>query len=111
MDRYSYLQQLDKRHIWHPYTQMKDYENRDLLLIDRAAGIILTDLRGREYFDTISSWWCILHGHNHPTISEAVSRQLGKLDQVLLAGTSHEPAILLADQLTRLTPSDLSRVF
>ena len=59
------LQEKDRRYLWHPYTQMHDYAERDLLIIDRAEGIRLIDEQGRSYFDTISSWWCITHGHNH----------------------------------------------
>lgn len=105
------LQEKDKRFLWHPYTQMQDYAQRDLLLIDRAEGIYLFDQQGRRYFDTISSWWCIVHGHGHPIITEKIRSQLARLDQVLLAGTSHEGAILLAEQLVQLTPPPLSRVF
>ena len=105
------LQEKDKKYLWHPYTQMKDYAERDLLIIDHAQGNYLFDEQGRRYFDTISSWWCILHGHNHPTMQEYVSRQLAKLDQVLLAGTSHEPAILLAEKLVGLVSAPLSKVF
>lgn len=105
------LQEKDKRFLWHPYTQMKDYAERDLLLIDRAEGLLLFDEHGKSYFDTISSWWCILHGHNHPTIKEAVRAQFDKLEQILLAGTTHEAAILLAEHLVGLTPPDLTKVF
>lgn len=105
------LQDKDKRFLWHPYTQMQDYAQRDLLLIDRAEGICLFDHQGKRYFDTVSSWWCIVHGHSHPTITEKIRSQLTRLDQVLLAGTSHEPAILLAEQLVGLAPPNLSRVF
>lgn len=105
------LQEIDKKFLWHPYTQMHDYAGRDLLLIDRADGLMLYDHHGRSYFDTISSWWCILHGHNHPTIKKFMHRQLDKLDHVLLAGTSHEAAILLAEKLIAITPAGLSKVF
>ncbi len=105
------LQSLDKRHLWHPFTQMHDYAGRDLLLIDRAAGLFLYDAAGRAYYDTISSWWCIVHGHNHPHIMAALRRQTERLDQVLLAGITHENAILLAKRLVDLTPPPLSRVF
>ncbi|MFZ5776299.1 MAG: adenosylmethionine--8-amino-7-oxononanoate transaminase [Thermodesulfobacteriota bacterium] len=105
------LQEKDKRFLWHPYTQMRDYAERDLLLVDRAQGVRLFDVQGREYFDTISSWWCIVHGHCHPTMVEAVRRQLGRLDQVLLAGVGHEPAILLAEKLVALAPPGLDKVF
>ncbi|MCG2823743.1 MAG: aminotransferase class III-fold pyridoxal phosphate-dependent enzyme, partial [Desulfobulbaceae bacterium] len=107
----STLQEKDKRFLWHPYTQMQDYAQRDLLLIDRAEGVFLFDQQGRRYFDTISSWWCIVHGHGHPIITEKIRSQLARLDQVLLAGTSHEGVILLAEQLVQLAPPGLSRVF
>ncbi|HSR37128.1 MAG TPA: aminotransferase class III-fold pyridoxal phosphate-dependent enzyme, partial [Desulfurivibrionaceae bacterium] len=105
------LQDKDRRYLWHPYTQMHDYAARDLLCIDRAAGLFLYDQTGKPYYDTVSSWWCIVHGHNHPTIMGAIRRQLERLDQVLLAGTTHEPAILLAEELVQRTPANLTKVF
>lgn len=108
---YALLQEKDRAHLWHPFTQMHDYAHRDLLLIDRAEGTRLYDHRGRAYFDTISSWWCIVHGHSHPLMQQYVKRQLERLDQVLLAGVSHEPAITLAEKLVGLTPAGLSKVF
>jgi len=105
------LSDIDRSCLWHPYTQMHDYRERDQLLIDRAEGIKLYDRQGRGYFDTISSWWCILHGHGHPTIKNRVKDQIERLEQVLLAGLSHEPAIRLAGELVRLSPSNLSKVF
>lgn len=105
------LQEKDRRFLWHPFTQMRDYAERDLLIVDRAEGVRLFDARGRAYFDTISSWWCIVHGHRHPLIVDSIRAQLARLDQVLLAGVSHEAAILLGEQLVALTPSGLDRVF
>ncbi|MGV1100975.1 adenosylmethionine--8-amino-7-oxononanoate transaminase [Thiovibrio sp. JS02] len=105
------LQEKDRKFLWHPYTQMRDYAQRDLLLIDRAQGTRLHDANGFEYFDTISSWWCIVHGHSHPLIVERLRAQLNRLDQVLLAGTSHEGAILLAEKLVSLAPENLAKVF
>ncbi|MFH1216370.1 MAG: adenosylmethionine--8-amino-7-oxononanoate transaminase [Pseudomonadota bacterium] len=105
------LQDRDRKYLWHPYTQMHDYATHDLLLIDHAEGLMLYDENGKSYYDTISSWWCILHGHNHPTIKKSVQLQLERLDQVLLAGTSHEPAIKLAEKLITITPPGLAKVF
>lgn len=105
------LQAKDRQYLWHPYTQMHDYASRDLLCIERAEGLFLYDRAGRPYYDTISSWWCIVHGHNHPTIMAAIRSQLARLDQVLLAGVTHEPAILLAEKLVQLTPPPLTKVF
>jgi adenosylmethionine---8-amino-7-oxononanoate aminotransferase len=105
------LQTKDRRFLWHPYTQMKDYADRDLPMIDRAAGLLLHDVGGRTFFDTISSWWSILHGHNHPTIKAALTAQLDRLEHVLFAGVSHPPAISLAEKLVAITPPGLQKVF
>lgn len=105
------LQDLARRHLWLPYTQMHDYRERDLLLVERGEGIRLYDRHGRFWFDTISSWWCILHGHGHPTIRNSVRAQLERLEQVLLAGVIHEPAVRLAESLVKLVPAPLARVF
>lgn len=105
------LMERDRRVLWHPYTQMKDYEREDLLLVDRAEGLFLFDASGKRYYDTISSWWCILHGHNHPRIKQAIRAQMDRLEQVHLAGTTHEGAVLLAEWLVALTPENLSKVF
>jgi adenosylmethionine-8-amino-7-oxononanoate aminotransferase len=105
------LQDQARRHLWLPYTQMDDYRERDFLLIDRAEGVKLHDREGRFWYDTISSWWCILHGHSHPTIKNSIHAQLERLEQVLLAGVIHEPAVRLAAALVGLTPPGLTRVF
>ena len=101
----------DLRYIWHPYTQMKDCRDLPPLLIARAKGIKLYDNRGAYYYDTISSWWCNVHGHNHPKIKKAIQKQLGSLDHVLFAGFTHKPAILLAEKLVSLAPGKLAKVF
>ena len=101
----------DLKYIWHPYTQMKDCLKNPPLLIEKAKGIKLYDDKGRFYYDTISSWWCNVHGHNHPTIKKAIKNQLDKLDHILFAGFTHKPAIKLAQKLVEITPSGLSKVF
>jgi adenosylmethionine-8-amino-7-oxononanoate aminotransferase len=101
----------DLRCLWHPYTQMKDFEERDLFFVDRARGVYLYNSRGERFYDTISSWWCVVHGHNHPVIREEVVRQLERLDQVHFAGTTHEGAIRLAEKIVSATPRGLDRVF
>lgn len=105
------LIETDRRALWHPYTQMKDYETEPFLFVDRADGVFLYDGSGRSYYDTISSWWCIVHGHNHPRIKAAIRDQLDRLEQVHFAGTTHENAIRLAERLVALTPEKLTRVF
>jgi adenosylmethionine-8-amino-7-oxononanoate aminotransferase len=81
------------------------------LLIDRAEGLFLFDAEGNRYYDAISSWWCVVHGHGHPGIREAVARQMERLDHVLFAGVTHEPAVRLASRLAAIAPEGLSRVF
>jgi len=81
------------------------------ILIERAQGLSLFDDQGREYWDTISSWWCNIHGHNHPKIVEAINTQLKTLDHVLFAGFTHRGAIELGERLVDITPEGLTRVF
>jgi len=102
---------LDRSTIWHPYTQMKDFESIDPLFVERGEGVFLYDVFGNAYYDTISSWWCIVHGHNHPVIKRAIREQLERLEQVHFAGTTHEPAIRLSGLLRSFLPERLNRVF
>ena len=108
---YDKLLKKDLQHIWHPYTQMKDCETNPPILIERAKGIKVYDKNGRVYHDAISSWWCNIHGHNHPKIQKAVREQMKKLDHILFAGFTHEPAIELADRLIDMTPEHITKVF
>ena len=101
----------DRQYVWHPYTQMKDYKDRDPLFVERGEGVFLYDVYGNRYYDTISSWWAILHGHNHPVIKAHVKAQMERLEQVHFAGTTHAPAINLAQKLVELTPEPLCKVF
>ena len=101
----------DLKYIWHPYTQMKDCQSWPPILIEKARGAKLYDDKGNFYYDTISSWWCNVHGHNHPKIKAAIKKQLNSLEHVLFAGFTHKPAILLAEKLVSITPKNLTRVF
>lgn len=101
----------DRKFTWHPFTQAKDCRKRPPILIERAKGIKICDSAGRAYYDTISSWWCNVHGHNHPRIVSAINKQLKTLDHVLFAGFTHKPAIALAERLIGITPKGLTRVF
>lgn len=101
----------DLKYVWHPYTQMKDCLEMPPILIERAEGAKLYDDQGRFYYDTISSWWCNVHGHNHPKIKAAIKNQLDSLEHVLFAGFTHKPAISLAEKLVSITPKGLDRVF
>ncbi|MDF5717675.1 MAG: adenosylmethionine--8-amino-7-oxononanoate transaminase [Rhizonema sp. NSF051] len=105
----SFPVEKDCRHIWTPFTQAQTASPP--LLITEGKGAILKDANGREYLDLISSWWVNLHGHAHPAIVQAIAEQASKLEQVIFAGCTHEPAINLANSLASLLPGDLGRVF
>jgi len=97
--------------VWHPCTQMHDHESVPMLPIARAEGAWLYDFEGNRYLDAISSWWTTIFGHCHPRIVNALKTQLDQLDHVMLAGFTHEPAVTLAEELVRITPPGLKRVF
>lgn len=103
--------QKDLAYIWHPCSQMKDYEALPPIIIASGKGSVLTDTDGREYLDCISSWWCNIHGHSHPVLNQAITNQLEKLEHVIFANFSHGPAIELAEKLVQLTPAGLDKVF
>jgi adenosylmethionine-8-amino-7-oxononanoate aminotransferase len=90
---------------------MKDCETDPPILIDKAKGIKLYDGKGNFYYDTISSWWCNVHGHNHPRIKKAIKEQLDLLDHVLFAGFTNKVAILFAEKLVSIAPEGLTKVF
>lgn len=94
----------DLRVMWHPCTQMKDHETLPMVAIRRACGAWLEDFDGKRYLDAVSSWWVNLFGHANPRINAALAAQLGKLEQVIFAGFTHEPAVLLAERLVALAP-------
>ncbi len=100
---------LDRRHVWHPFTQAKTAP--DSVLIRSGKGAVVYGADGKEYLDLVSSWWVNLHGHAHPYIADAIAEQAHKLEQVIFAGLTHEPAVRLAQRLTSLLPDDLNRVF
>ena len=91
--------QLDRRFVWHPFTQMRDWLKREPLVIAEGHGAVLRDVRGREYLDANASIWTNLHGHNHPKINAAIRRQLKKIAHSSALGFANEPASLLASRL------------
>ncbi|MFM0176254.1 adenosylmethionine--8-amino-7-oxononanoate transaminase, partial [Paraburkholderia sediminicola] len=97
--------------VWHPCTQMKHHERLPLVPIARGKGAWLCDHEGRRYLDGISSWWVNLFGHANPSINEALKDQLDTLEHAMLAGCTHEPAILLAERLSALTRHTLGNAF
>lgn len=95
--------------IWHPFTQHGLEE--PIPLVERAEGAVLYTSDGRRIIDGISSWWVTTHGHCHPRIMAAIAEQTQKLDQIIFAGWTHEPAERLARGLREIMPSELSRLF
>ncbi|MGH7685168.1 MAG: aminotransferase class III-fold pyridoxal phosphate-dependent enzyme, partial [Vulcanimicrobiaceae bacterium] len=106
----------DLRVVWHPCTQMRDHDIADgigvpMIPIARGKGAWLIDHDGNRYLDCISSWWTNLFGHCEPRIAEAIQRQSEVLEHVIFAGFTHESALRLAEELVRVTPEGLERVF
>src|SRR5271170_4570257 len=101
----------DLARVWHPCTQMKDHEQLPMIPIRRGSGVWLEDYDGKRYLDAISSWWVNLFGHANPRINAAVREQMESLEQVILAGFTHEPVIALSEALTQLCPRGLTRCF
>jgi adenosylmethionine-8-amino-7-oxononanoate aminotransferase len=103
--------QLDRDHLWHPFTQQLGWVEEEPLMIERAEGSQLIDDTGRRYLDGVSSLWCNVHGHRHPGIDAAVREQLRRVAHSTMLGLSHAGAAELAARLVELTPPGLSRVF
>lgn len=103
------LLRLDQAHAWHPYTSTID---RDPVYPVRSAqGCRLRLMDGRELIDGMSSWWCAIHGYNHPVLNEAARDQLERMSHVMFGGLTHEPAVRLIQTLVELTPEPLQHVF
>ena len=98
--------------LWHPCTQMREHPGTlPLVPIRRGRGVWLEDFDGKRYLDAVSSWWTNLFGHCEPRIAAAVAAQAQELEHVMLAGFGHEPAIRLAEELLRVAPPGLAKVF
>jgi adenosylmethionine-8-amino-7-oxononanoate transaminase len=102
---------LDQKYVWHPFTQMRDWLRSEPVVIESGEGAVLRDVRGREFLDANSSIWTNLHGHNHPKINAAISRQLTQIAHSSALGLANEPASLLAEKLVTAANSKLKKVF
>lgn len=107
----SSLQAKDLQYIWHPCSQMKDYETFPPIVIKKGEGVFLEDMDGKKYLDAVSSWWVNLFGHANQRINEALYKQANKLEHVIFANFSHEAAIELAERILKVVPKGLSKVF
>ena len=101
----------DHAYLWHPFTQMQQWEQDVPLIIEKGKGAYLFDTEGRKYLDGTSSIWVNLHGHRHPRLDRALAAQLRNIAHSTLLGLSNPPAIRLARELIRLAPKGLRRVF
>ncbi len=102
------LERWDREHLWHPFSQMADYEP---LIIERAHGCTLYDLDGRGYLDGVSSLWCNVHGHHHRRLDDAIREQIGQVTHTTLLGASNPTTIELARRLVEIAPTGLNHVF
>lgn len=104
-------EQLDKDFVWHPFTQMKGWNENEQLVIDRGEGVKLYDADGNEYYDGISSLWVNIHGHRRAEIDTAVKEQLDKIAHTTLLGLINKPSAELAEKLVEVAPAGLNKVF
>ena len=99
----------DQQYVWHPYSSLTDpipaYE------VTSAEGVYLNLQDGRQLIDGMSSWWCAIHGYNHPVLNQAAKDQIDRMSHVMFGGITHSPAVTLCEKLVALTPTGLSKVF
>ena len=107
--RWDDLQRGDSAVIWHPYAPAVN--GPEIFPIVSASGVRLDLADGRQLIDGMASWWCAIHGYNHPTINRAVETQLDAVSHLMFGGLTHPPAVALAQMLVELTPPGLDRVF
>lgn len=100
---------IDRAHAWHPYTSTRDPDPVYAVRAARGCRIELMD--GRELIDGMASWWCVIHGYNHPLLNAAARDQLERMAHVMFGGLTHEPAMRLVRHLVELTPAGLEQVF
>lgn len=99
----------DQQYVWHPYSSLTDpipaYE------VTSAEGVYLKLQDGRQLIDGMASWWCAIHGYNHPVLNQAAKDQIDRMSHVMFGGITHSPAVTLCEKLVELTPTGLTKVF
>ncbi len=103
------ISEIDREHLWHPYQPM--HGAVPPYVVSSARGVYLKLGDGREVIDGMASWWCMIHGYNHPRLNQALHEQIDKMAHVMFGGLTHEPAARLANKLVELTPEALQSVF
>ncbi len=103
------LTDFDQQHLWHPYSSIIDPS--PVWPVSSAQGVRIRLADGRELIDGMASWWCAIHGYNHPVLNRALAKQTEQMAHVMFGGLTHEPAVELGRRLVNLTPEPLDKVF
>lgn len=101
----------DIQYVWHPDTQMKDYETESPIIVEKAKGIWVYDIDGNKYIDAVSSWWVNTLGHSNERLNKVLYEQAQTIEHILFAGFTHPWAIELAKKLVEMTAPELTKVF
>ncbi len=111
MDNDRELRRTAVKHLWHPYTDIESFEKIEFPIVEHAEGVYLYETDGTKLLDGIASWWCVNLGHSQPRLVNAIKEQAENLQNSILGGMSHPPAIKLSEKLCELAPGNLNHVY